>query len=199
MMNMLPAARRTVALAGLIVVSGACAPLDTVFGDVGTPYGQSINGEVRSLDARRGRLQVREDYGNRTHTIRYDNRTRVTYNQRQYSPSSLERGDQVRVVVTRDRSGETWADRIDVRRSARDARLSSRVLRIDGVVRAVDTRRGYFTLERSRNNTITVHVSQRLNSSDARRFERLRRGERVRVEVRQHLNNSRAAELVRFR
>jgi hypothetical protein len=72
-----------------------------------------------------------------------------------------------------------------------------RTTRIDGVVRQVDTRRGYFTLEQSRSRSITVYVQQRLSSSDARRFDRLRRGDRIRAEVR--LSGRNRAELVRFR
>lgn len=202
MVEMLARTRRRLVLASAVVVAGGCAPLDTVFGDVMVPNGRSISGEIRSVDARRGRMQVREDHGSRTHTIHYDNRTRVVYNQRQYSASSLQRGDQVRVQVSHDRSGTPWADRVDVRRSvrdSRDSRTSSRVERVDGTVRAVDTRRGYFMVEHSRGRVMTVTVPRNISSGDARRFERLRRGERVRAEVRTWSNNSQQAELVRFR
>jgi hypothetical protein len=198
---------RGLAFAGALVVTGACAPMDTVFGDVGMPASaRTISGEVRSLDARRGRMQVREDYGNRTHTIRFDNRTRVVHNQRTYSPTALERGDYVRVSISHDRSGDAWADRIDVRSSARDSRgrdgRDSRVVRterVDGTVRNVDTRRGYFMVEYQRGRMMTVQVPRGISSSDARRFDRLRRGDRVRADVRVHGNDFRNVELIRFR
>jgi hypothetical protein len=198
---------RGMALTGAILMAGACAPLDTVFGDsgAGSPFGRSITGEVRSLDSRRGRIQVREDHGSRTHTINFDNRTRVVYNQRQYSASSLERGDLVRVSVTHDRSGTAWADRIDVQRTVRDSRNTrdsrayGRVERIDGTVRGVDSRRGTFLLEHSRSRMVTVQVPRGVGSGDARRFDRLSRGDRVRVEVRRHSSDDRYVELVRFR
>ncbi|CAN5706912.1 hypothetical protein BH23GEM9_BH23GEM9_17260 [soil metagenome] len=191
--------RRAVLTSLLLVAVGACAPLDHVVGDVLHPNGRSIDGEIRSLDSRRGRLQVREDYGNRTQTIHYDNRTRILYGQRQYPASSLRRGDHVRVLVTEDRSGNRWAERIDVRSSSREPHASTRIQRLDGRVQSVDTRRGYFAIEQSRNTSVMVYVPQRINSGEARRFQRLRRGDRVRVEVRQAANNSRAVELVRFR
>jgi hypothetical protein len=186
-------------LAALAVT--ACAPLNALE-DVMLPNGSMnvITGEVRSVDSSRGRLQVREEYGNRrTHTLRYDNRTRVTAGQRQYPASSLQRGDIVRVSVSHDRSGNAWADRVDVRQSARDQRTvsSNRVTRVEGVVRQVDNRRGHFTLEQSRSQTVRIHVPPRLSNNDARRFDRLRRGERVRAEVR-HLGRD-EAQLVRFR
>lgn len=184
------------ALVGALATASACAPLE----GVAQPTSRSnavVQGEVRSLDARRGRVQVREDHG-RTHTLRYDNRTRVTYGSRQYPVSSLERGDYVRIRVTHDRGGTAWADRIEVRdsRANRRGSVAGRVERVSGRVANVDTRRGYFTLEQSRTRLV-VHVPRRASSSDARRFDRLRRGDRVSVEVRPLGRNE--VELVRFR
>jgi hypothetical protein len=178
----------------------ACASVDDLFGDMGGhPDGRlaQVTGEVRSVDTRRGHLQVRDDRTNRNHTLRYDQRTRVTYGSRQYPASSLERGDYVSVRVSYDRSGNAWADRVDVRSGARDSRnVAGRVQRVDGTVRTVDARRGYFTLDQNR-GSLVVYVPRGIRSSDARRFERLRRGERVRLEVRALRSNQ--AELVRFR
>jgi hypothetical protein len=189
------------AIALLLMLVPACAALDGVLGDVGGyPDGRSsqIVGEVRSVDSRRGQLQVRDDRSRSNVTLRYDNRTRVTYGRQQYPASALERGDVVRVAVSYDRSGSAWADRVDVRSTARPGRTTAgRVQRVDGTVRAVDTRRGYFALDQNRAATIVVYMPQRASSSDARRFERLRRGDRIRVELRPIGNNQ--AELVRFR
>lgn len=191
--------RRVVASALLmfagLTAAAACAPLDRVV--VPDNRNAILHGEVRSLDARRGRLQIREEYG-RAHTVHLDNRTRVVYRSRQYPASALRRGDIVQVRVVWDRSGTAWADRIDVRQSADDRRVATaRVQRIDGRVGAVDTRRGYFTLEQSRSRQVVVHVPRRLSSGDARRFDRLRRGDRVRVDVRPVGRSD--VELVRFR
>lgn len=179
----------------------ACAPVgDILMGDVGG-YPSSgrtsiVSGEVRSVDSRRGQLQVRDDRNSRNVNLRYDNRTRVSSGQRQYPASSLRRGDWVRVNVSYDRSGNAWADRVEVRGNSA-GRNAGRVQRIDGTVRSVDVRRGYFAVDQGRSSTVVVYVPQRLGSSDARRFERLRRGERVRADVR--LSGGNTAELVRFR
>jgi len=179
----------------LLTGSAGCA---AVLDEVGGVYNGSsaITGEIRSVDARRGRLELRENSG-RNHTLRFDNQTRVVNGQRAASATSLERGDVVQVRVSYDRSGTAWADRIDVRRSARDGRIGSvRTQRLSGVVAAVDTRRGWFTLEQGRNR-YTVQLPPRVSRDDARRFERLRRGDRVNVEVRALQRNG--YELVRFR
>jgi hypothetical protein len=189
----------TAALVGVLLVSApGCAGLD-VLDEVLVPNGASqLSGEIRSVDSRRGRLQVRDQHNGRTHNIQYDGRTRVTYRQRQYPASSLERGDMVRVRISHDRSGNAWADHVEVRESVADRRnTSARVQRVDGVVRQVDTRRGVFTVEPNRARPVVVYVPRGISNSDARRFDRLRRGDRVRVEVRP-VNNS-TAELVRFR
>jgi hypothetical protein len=176
----------------------ACAPLSAL-DDILVPSGQSalLDGEVRSVDTRRGRLEVRPVNG-RSQTLRYDGRTRVVNGTRQYPVSSLTRGDMVRVRVTYDRSGTAWADRIDLRYNTADQRRGSdRTERLDGRVGAVDTRRGHFTVEHGIFSRTLVYVPRRISSGDARRFDRLRRGDRVRVEVRPVGRGQ--AELVRFR
>jgi hypothetical protein len=180
---------------------GGLGGLGDVFG------GDSLYGEIRSVDTRRGRIQLREQYG-RDHTVRYDNRTRVVYRNRQYPVSTLDRGDQVQVRVEYDRNNNAWADRIDLRSSARagdrDRRddrpgdvWSNRVQRVDGRVQSVDTRRGYFTMTQN-DSRVTVYMPRNARREDIRRFERLRRGERVRADVRS-VGSRNQAELVRFR
>jgi hypothetical protein len=70
------------------------------------------------------------------------------------------------------------------------------VVRLDGTVSAVDARRGTFTVEQGRTRH-TVQVPARLGRDDARRYDRLRRGDRVRAEVRPLPRGG--YELVRFR
>jgi hypothetical protein len=196
------ASRSSRARSGLVLafaaaaIAGSCAPMGGL-GDILVPGSNSLNGEVRSIDTRRNRIDVRQDHGG-DRRVRYDNRTRLFEGQRQYPVSALSRGDRVRIQLSHDRNGTLWADRIDVRSTARGrATTSNRIERVDGVVRVVDNRRGYFTLERNR-TTVVVHVPSRVSSSDRRRFDRLRRNERVRADVR-WVGRSNQAELVRFR
>lgn len=187
-------------LAGGLLVVGACVPLGAMGGVLGPASGARVSvveGEVRSVDARRGRIQVR-DYRNRGYTLRFDRATRVVYRQRDYPAQALERGDVVRVQVARERDGSLWADRVDVRQSVRERGVvSARVERVRGRVTRIDTRRGYFLLDLGRRQYMAVHVPARMSRDDVRRFQRLRRGDRVRLEIRP-LGGG-AAELVRFR
>lgn len=188
------------ALAAVLPLAApACAPWGGYPGEVVLPSARVsyVSGEVRSVDARRHRIQLRE-YNGRTRNLSYDGRTHVVYRSRRYPVTALERGDRVQVRVVHGRGGNAWAERIEVRSSVRDSRVViGRVERIDGVVGRVDRRNGYFTLDRTRWGGIRVQVPGRIRREDERRFERLRRGDRVRVEVRA-IGRDRF-ELVRFR
>jgi hypothetical protein len=186
-----------VVLAGaLLFAAPACAQLSGVEGGRPGARNAFVDGEIRSIDQRRGRLDVRVGSG-RTQQYRVDRNTRVVYQQRQYPVSSLGRGDLVRVRLVYDRNGTAWADRIDVRRSTSNRGVAAaRAQRLDGVVAGVDRRRGHFTVQSGR-TTVAVYLPARVNASDVRRFEQLRRGDRVRVEVRAVSRDR--AELVRFR
>jgi hypothetical protein len=195
--------RLAAALAATVLSSSACANVGTVLEDVagsGLGGGPTLSGEVRSVDTRRGRLQIRDEYERRTETVRYDSRTRVVYGNREYPVSSLERGDYVRVRVDYDRDGNAWADRIEVRGSGRDDRDDrnniGRTVRLDGTVRQVDQRRNLFTVE-ERQDVYVVYVPSRASRNDVRRFEDLRRGDRARADVRVVARGQ--AELIRFR
>lgn len=185
-------------IALLALTVSACASMGGILG--GRP--DEIDGEVRSLDTRRGQLQIREDYG-RDISVRYDGRTRVVSGGRSYGVSSLRRGDQVRVHLDYDRNDQPWAERIELRRESRsggvwqDRDRRARVERWDGVVQQVDHRRGWFTLDRGRSGDVRVYLGRNPRREDVRDFERLRRGQRVRIEV--YASSRGQAELVRFR
>ena len=208
--------RRLAAVGAIVVLTvTACASAGDVLGGLG---GNTVYGEVRGVD--RSRLQVLDESTGRTETLRVDTRTRVVYANREYPVTALERGDIVSVRVERDRNGQRWAESIEVRQSVSDGVYgrdggvyrrdgsvydrdgsvygrNARVQRLDGTVAQIDFRRGAFVLQQSRTAVFTVYVPNNLNREDRRRFERLRRGDRARAEVRPIGRNQ--FELVRFR
>jgi hypothetical protein len=199
---------RLAAALAATVLSAGCANMGTVLEDVLSAGalgvgGSTLQGEIRSVDERRGRLQIRDDRDERTETVYYDDRTRVIYGNREYAVTSLERGDYVRVRVDQDRDGNTYAQVIEVSESARDDgryddddRYNGRTVQLDGTIRQIDTRRYVFTID-DRDDTYLVYVPSRANRDDVRRFESLRRGDRARAEVR--IVSRGQAELIRFR
>lgn len=185
---------------GLMLTAPACAPHERGLEGVTVPRGRStvIQGEVRSVDHRRNHIIVRESYGRRF-SISYDKKTRVVDGGRRYSINALDRGDQVRVWISYDRRGTPWVERIEIRDSgSRDRRVATPRLQIlSGSVIRMDSRRNTFTLEHGRKNRIVVRVPSRLQRDDARRVERLRRGDRISIYVREI--NRDTVELIRFR
>lgn len=192
--------------AGLMLSAPACAPHGHGLEGVTVPRGRStvVTGEVRSIDHRRNHMTIREGYG-RSYTLSYDNKTRVIDGNRRYSINALDRGEQVRVWVAYDRRGTPWIERVEVRDNVRGRRDDSRdrrvatprVQRLDGTISWLDSRRNSFTLEHGRNNRVVVRIPSRLQRDDARRIERLRRGDRVSIDVREIDRGT--VELIRFR
>ena len=192
---------KALVLTASLLAGSGCAPYGDAIWGPRAPAARSavIDGQVWSVDARRGRLQVRNARG-RTNTMYVDRATRVLYRRRSYAVDALERGDVVRVWVEVDGRGDAWADRVEVRESVRERydrygddryggygyedRYRNRIERIEGRVAEVNLRSGYFTLDQGASRTLAVYLPEQLARDEARRIERLRRGERVRADVR---------------
>ncbi len=158
-------------------------------GDYGTIGGNDIVGEVRYVDARAREIEVRTEAG-RTVNVRYDNRTRVTYRQKDHSVSNLEPGDYVAMRAQQDRDGRLYTDLVAVRESVQDRSGSGgqigrpdRLERFEGTVEHVDARRGTFEV-RDRGTLVVVSVAFNAPRSVTDRFNRLREGDFVRIEGR---------------
>jgi len=156
-------------------------------GDYGS--GNDVIGEVRYVNTRAREIEVRSESG-RTVNVRYDNRTRVTYRQKDYSVSNLEAGDYVAMRAQQDRDGRLYTDLVAVRESAQDRSGSGgrtgrpdRLDRFEGTVEYVDARRGTFEV-RDRGRLVVVSVAFNAPRTVMERFNRLRQGDFVRIEGR---------------
>ena len=157
-------------------------------GDLGNygSLGSDLVGEVENVDTRAREIEIRTDSGS-TSVVRYDDRTQVIYQQRNYSVANLEPGDYVAARVQQDRNGQNYTDTITVREGVQDRknrRGSARLDRIEGRIEYVDERRGTFELRDSRNRLIVVAVPFNAPGSVMDRFNRLRTGDFVRIEGR---------------
>lgn len=170
----------------LLVLAG-CHELGHMDGPGG--YGTSgsdLLGEVRYVDTRDRQIEIRTE-GGRSWNVRYDGRTRVSYRQRDYEVSNLEPGDYVAMRTTEDRDGRLYADLITVRESVQDRGGYGRRGRFDqfeGTVEYIDERRGRFEVRDRRNRLVVVTLPYNAPRSVSDRFNRLRRGDYVRVEGR---------------
>jgi hypothetical protein len=173
---------------GLFVLAG-CHELGHLegLGDYGGTH--SVMGEVRHIDARNREIELRTD-GGRNLEVRYDNRTRVTYRQRDYEVAHLEPGDYIALRTQQDRDGRLYTDQVTVRESAQDRSgrgrgSAGRLDSFEGTVEYIDGRRGILELRnRRQNRLVVVTLPYNAPRSVSDRFNRLREGDSVRVEGR---------------
>lgn len=156
------------------------------YGSLGT----DLIGEVENVDTRAREIEIRTGSG-RTSVVRYDDRTQVIYQQRNYSVANLEPGDYVAARVQQDRDGRDFADTITVRESVQErggsrssGRGNRRLDRAEGTIENIDPRRGTFEMRDSRDHLILVSVPFNAPRSVIDKFNNLRTGDHVRVEGR---------------
>ena len=156
-------------------------------GGYGSVGGGDLAGEIRNIDTRNREIQLRTD-GGRNLDVRYDDRTRVTFRQRDYEVSNLEPGDYIAMRTQQDRDGRLFTDLVTVRESVQDRsgsdRRAGRLDRLDGRVEYIDARRGMFEIRDRQNRLVVVTLPYNSARSVSDRFNRLREGENVRIEGR---------------
>ena len=155
-------------------------------GDYGVFGNNDVVGEIQYVDSRAREIEIRTDSG-RTSVVRYDDRTQVIYQQRNYSVANLEPGDYVAAQVQQDRDGRAYTNTITVREGVQDRgnrRGSARLERIEGRIEYIDERRGTFELRDPQSRLVVVAVPFNAPRSVMDRFNRLRNGDYVRIEGR---------------
>jgi hypothetical protein len=199
------------AAAALTLVSAGCAQtagIGDILGGVlggGTPAGMesgAVVAEVQGIDTNNQVLQFRTEQGQNVN-IRFDSRTRVVYQQQEYPVTSLERGDVVRATVSQTNNNEYYTSYIEVQQSVQDrtggtgsGTVDNRLYQLQGSVDQIDYSRGLFTMRTSNGSILTVAMPYNPRVADKDRFERIRRGDNVRVEGRYVSQNR--LELERF-
>src|SRR5690606_16951152 len=114
------------------------------------------------------------------------NRTEVLYGQRRYDVRDLDIGDYVQIQLDQSRD-QRYAAVIRVQedsrqRSSQDSRGSRRIEQLDGRVEQIDQRQGWFEMDDRYGSRVLVALPYEANRGLTDRFQRLRRGDRVRVE-----------------
>jgi outer membrane lipoprotein SlyB len=186
-MTIIQRIQRLSAAAAIIAFAGACAgnSLGNVLGSVlggGSQDAQSgqLSGTIRSVDSRSQQIAIQQSNG-QTVPVYYDNQTQVVFQNQNYPPTSLENGDRVTARIQAN-GNNYYTDYVQVDQSVSGSGTgsSSNVQLLQGTVRQVDTRNGWFTVDLNNYGTLTVTVPYNLNSNDINRFRSLRNGEFVR-------------------
>lgn len=180
-------------------------------GDYGQPsagypsqYGSQLQGTVERVDPGSNRIFVivddpRSGRAQRLE-VRYDQRTRLSYQGREQSVEGLERGDVIRFEAAQS-GRELWARQIEVVRNVRDGGHGDGYGNdLRGSVTLVDSRTRQIHLEGAGYGS-DMHVSYDSRTTveyqgRSYRPENLQRGDIVRIQARQVGNNQWLAERI---
>ena len=192
----------------MLASAGACSQLGglgNVLGGMGQPQASQVSGTVQGVDTRNQQIMLQQQNGQSV-TLLFDAQTQVTYQNRNYAVTNLERGDQVTARIQATQNGGYYTDLVQVDQSvsgssgtvygSNGSSGSGTVQSLQGTVRQVDRSNGLFTLDIGNYNVLTVSLPHNTSQAHQNRFQSLRAGDQLRL-YGMFLNNSRV-ELRRF-
>lgn len=193
-MTVLQRAGRTTAVAFALIAMGACANsgLGNILGSVLGGGGNQLAGTIQGVDTRNQQIGITQTNG-QTVGVRYDNQTRVIYQNQSYPVTALENGDQVVARIQDQGNGNYYTDSIQVTQSVQGNTSGTgggNVQPFQGTVRQVDIQNGLFTIDAGTGYIVTVSMPYNPARSDLNRFQNLRQGDAVRF-YGVYLNNTR--------
>lgn len=202
-------ARQITAAVSTLFLATACSQLgglgSVLGGAAQQPQASQVSGTVQSVDTRNQQIVLQATNGQSV-ALYFDNQTQVSYQNRAYSVTNLERGDRVTARIQQAQNGGYYTDLVQVDQSVQDAggvysgntgsTSGATVQSLQGTVRQIDRNNGLFTVDIGNYQTLTVSMPYNPSANDQTRFQNLRIGEAVRF-YGVFLNNSRV-ELRRF-
>ena len=202
-MRVIQRAGRGNILAFASLAIAACSNAGTIGDILGSVLGGGTNGNlvagtVRSVDTGSRQLQLQQSNG-QTVALGFDNNTKVVYQDRSYSVTSLEYGDQVNARVQQLQNGGYYTDSVVVTQPVSGSTTTGGtqgVQSLTGTVRSVDRNNGSFTIDAGNGVLLTVSLVYNASNADVTRFNNLRSGDYVRF-YGVYLNNTRV-ELRQF-
>ena len=202
-MTLIQRAGRGSAVALACLAIAACSNAGTIGDILGSVLGGGTNGNllagtVRSVDTRAQQLQLQQSNG-QTVALAWDNNTKVVYQDRSYSVTSLEYGDQVNARVQQLQNGGYYTDSVVVTQPVSGSTTTGGtqgVQSLTGTVRSVDRNNGLFSIDAGNGVLLTVSLVYNASNADVTRFNNLRSGDYVRF-YGVYLNNTRV-ELRQF-
>ena len=199
--------RRSAATIAALALSTGCSQLGQLGSVLGTgtqPQSGQVSGTVQGVDTRNQQLVLQATNGQQV-ALLFDQQTQVTYQNRNFAVTNLERGDRVTARIQQTQNGGYYTDLVQVDESvsgtgtaypSSGSTSSGTVQSLQGTVRQVDRQNGLFTIDIGNYNTLTVSLPYNPSQTDLNRFQSLRPGDAVRF-YGVFLNNSRV-ELRRF-
>jgi hypothetical protein len=167
------------ALAGCSNLGSLGNVLGSVLGGGG---GNEVAGTIQGVDTRNQQISLQQSNGQNV-ALQFDNQTKVVYQNRSYSVTSLEYGDQVNARVQQLQNGGYYTDSVFVTQSANGTGTSTagtNVQSLTGTVRSIDRNNGAFTIDAGNGSLLTVTLPYNTSAADVNRFNSLRTGDGVR-------------------
>ena len=182
-MTVITRATRGTAVALAFLAMSACSSagsLGNILGSVlGSGNGNELAGRIQGVDTQNQQIGIIQENG-QTVAVRFDNQTRVVYQNQNYPVTALERGDEVVARITDAGNGSYYTDSIEVTRSVTNGSTTNpgagEIQTIRGTVRQVDRQNGLFTIDNGSGYEIVVSMPYNPAQADRYRFERLARG-----------------------
>jgi len=184
-MTVLQRASRTAAVALTLVAMSACANsgLGNILGSVLGGGGNELAGTIQGVDTQNQQIGIIQSNGQSV-GVRYDNNTRVIYQNQNYPVTALENGDQVVARIQDQGNGSYYTDSIQVTQSVQNGGTGTgttgNVQSFQGTVRQVDIQNGLFTVDAGTGYVVTVSMPYNPTRADLNRFQNLRQGDVVR-------------------
>jgi len=166
-------------------------------GDYGSVSSSNITGEIQYVDTRALEIEIRADSG-RTSVVRYDNNTRVVYQQRNYAVSNLEPGDQV-AMRTQDRNGRLYTDLVTVRDSVQNRVYGGATGVLRGTVQRNDPRYSSMVMETNDKRQVAFYYDAQTRVRYRNRdypVQNIQAGDVVDVRTRDRNQQTPTAELI---
>lgn len=173
-----------VALAAVMTACSSLGSVGDILGGVLGGGGSQVSGTVRGVNTQSQFISLQQSNGQNV-DLRFDNQTRVVYQNQVYSVTSLDPGDQVSARVQQLQSGEYYTDSIAVIQPVSGSGTSTgsgAVQTLQGTVRQIDRTNGLFTMDAGGNVTLTVSLPYNASSTTVQRFNSLRSGDYVRFQ-----------------
>lgn len=148
----------------------------------GQQSSNQLSGSVQGVNTQSQQIGIQQSNG-QTIAVSYDNNTQVVYQNQNYSPTSLERGDQVTANIQDNGNGSYYTNYVLVNQSVRGNNTSTQggnVQTFQGLVGQVNRANGWFTMDDNNVGRVTVVLANGVSRADIDRFNNLRSGDGVR-------------------
>ncbi len=183
-LNFPPTARRATQLLVLASLAG-CSSLglgNILNGGLGGQQSSNqLSGSVQGVNTRSQQIGIQQSNG-QTIAVSYDNNTQVVFQNQNYSPTSLERGDQVTATIQDNGNGAYYTNYVLVNQSVsgNTSTQGGNVRTFQGLVGQVNRANGWFTMDDNNVGRVTVVLANGISRADLDRFNNLRSGDGVR-------------------